>query len=219
MSKRNQIKQYVERQRPFFVTESGITVHVKPIEMDAAKLMEDGLAEDYRASGKPIDAPEIEVDVAGGKKVKRPLTEKNLFVEGDETESARRIALWTAHTEAVEAMKFELGQLTIEYLLDGIDEQLPEDESWMRRFERLHIKVPADLYDRLIFYKRHVLIVTPGDYGNMQAEIAVASSSGTLDREEVEAEVATFLDKTRIRLKGMAAERTSQKVTQGQVEA
>ena len=219
VSKREQIQSYTERERPFFISESGVTIHVKPLEMDAAKLMEDGLAEDYGAAGQPIDAPEIEVEVAGGSKVKRILTEKNLVVADNDEETSRRQALWLAHQDAVNRMKIELGQLTIEYLLDGIDEELPEDTSWIHRFERKHIKVPADPYDRLLFYKKHVLIITPGDLARMQAEVALVSSSGTLERKEVEAQVASFLSQARIRVQKLDAGRTKAKAAQGSVAA
>jgi len=200
VSKREQIQSYTERERPFFISESGVKIKVRPLEMDAAKLMEDGLAADYRAAGEPIDAPEVNVEVAGGSTVKRILTEKNLVVADDDEETARRQALWLAHQDAVTRMKVELGQLTIEYLLGGIDEELPEDESWIQRYERLHIHVPADKYDRLVFYKKHVLIVTPGDLARMQAEVMLVSSSGTLERKEVEAQVASFLRQARVRV-------------------
>ena len=184
-------KDVIIENRPSFRNESGVVVHVRPIALDDMNMIEDNLKADYRKRGKPIDPPEIEVEVAGGGKAKRPLT-KTTLVTPDEAETARRAELWAAHQAALDELSTEYGQIMLEYVLDGVDEPLPEDPSWQTKFKRWKYVIPEDPFELELFYKKHVLLKTPGDFIHAQQEVMLISSSGTLDRKRIEAQMDAF---------------------------
>lgn len=208
-----------EDKRPFFINESGVKVHIRPIEVDASELIESGLKDEYRAKGKPIDPPEIEITTAGGTKVKQPLTDQKLTVEGDEQETAKRQAEWLAYVEAKAEFDAEFGRLSMELLLDGIDEPIPPDEEWIPRFKYLHMPVPDDPIAREFWYKRRTFVKTPGDMAKLQSEVLLLSSSGTLDRKKVEAKVEAFFRQARLQGQDLDAEGAEGETPEESVEA
>lgn len=205
--------------RPHFYTESGLKIHVRAIELDGLNLIDEGARKYYRNLGEPVDPPTIEVKTAGGDKVKRPLTERNLTVENDPEETERRQALWDAHLAALNKVAVEIGRVSAEYLLDGIDEQLPEDDGWARKLEHWHFEIPDDPVLREIVYKQRVLIKTPVDFARMQAEIMMISSSGTMDREEIDAQIASFFRDIRLRPAKVDPQGVEGETTPGPVES
>lgn len=203
--------------RPYFFTEGKRKIHVRPVALDDMQLLTQGIEADYRKAGKPIDKPMIDVETAGGGKIRRELTATTLVVDNDPAETARRTALWNDHILAVEQMNTESNQIVVEYMLDGIDEPMPEDDGWLKRFRRWHFQIPDEPEERELFYKKHVLIKTPLDTINLQFEVMMVSASGTLDRKKMEAEKATFFRKIATQIQNVDINGTAEKASQEQV--
>ncbi len=204
--------------RPYFWTEGHKKIHIRPVAMDDVRLMQDGIEEDYRKMGKPIDPPKIKLAIAGGSSVDRELTAGMIQVADDSEETARRQQLWNDHQAALKEMNDESNDLMMEFILDGIDESMPETDDWTKRFIRRHMQIPDSQEEREIFYKKHILIITPLDMLNLEKEVMIASSSGTLDRKKVDSQMDTFFRKITSKIQNMDITGVTEETTQEQVD-
>lgn len=180
-------------QRQVLVTEDGLEYPIRSISMLDLQAAKTGLENEYRARGEPIDVPTYEVTLTGGVKVLHNLTEKNLVVAKDPAETKRRETAWAEYQAALGRMDAEYGAISRDIFLDGLDVELPSDESWIERRRRRHIEVPDDLYARLNYYKMNEILRTPGNLVRLQEEVILLSSSGGVSRSEIEAAGDSFL--------------------------
>lgn len=178
------------------ITADGRKIPLKAISMLDLIEAQQNIEADFRTRGEPIDPPTYEVPVAGGGKIRKPLTPDILIVEGNEEETRRRQEAWKAHQEALSRMNEEIGRVTQLIILDGVDVQLPADRSWIERRKRRYLNVPEDDPDALlVYYKQHEVLVTPEEFLKVQNKIIVMSSSGAIPESAVEAAEAMFRNK------------------------
>jgi len=183
-----------EEQLPHFWTQDGRKVRIKTVSIFEVQEAELNIRQDY---ADKIIVPTYETVTAGGTKKAHDLTEKNLVVEGDEVETARRQADWLQYQNMVKEMEGEISKTSLSIIMDGIDET-PEDDTWIPKRKARHLSVPpedATQDEIILFWKTAVLLRNNiADILAAQNEILVLSTSGIATREEIEAAQATFPD-------------------------
>lgn len=179
--------------RPFFVAEDGRELPVRSISILDLQSAKTGLENEYRDRGEIMDPPTYDVTLPGGVTVKHAVTEKNLEVQGNEAETARRKKEWAVYQEVQNRLDAEYGTISRDIFLDGLDVELPEDDTWIKRREKRHIEIPTDPYDRLNYYKLTEILRTPGNLVKLQSEVILLSSSGGVKRSDIEAAGDSFL--------------------------
>lgn len=185
--------------RKTFITEDGREIPIKAISLLELNMAEEGIKAEYIERGEPITPPTYSVETVGGDKETHPLTADNLVTD-DPTETERRTRLWAEHQDALNRMESEIGRIKTSIVMEGID-IAPENDDWLARKKRLHIKVPDDPDERLLFYKMTEAVKTPADLSSIQLEIIVLSSSGAIDRKAADAAKESF----RSKLQGIAS--------------
>lgn len=180
-------------EKPYFYTEDGRKVNICSISLADLKMAEIGIREEYKARGEPIDPPTYETLTAGGDKIKHVLDETCLVKKDDPEETTRRTMAWFAYQDALSRMQAEIGSVTNDIILDGIDEPLPADDSWVEKKKKRHINVPSDPEGKLKAYKVGVVLRTPRDFLLAQQAIIFLSSSGSVSKEALEAAGESFL--------------------------
>lgn len=190
------------------LSEDGTKVYIQAISLLELQKVEEGITAEYKAKGEPIDPPTYEVTTAGGGKIKLPMNETNLEVEGNPQESAKRQLDWQMHQDALARMKNEIGSISTEIIMEGVLCDPPSEE-WIAKKRKRHIIIPEDPDERLLYYKMTEILRTPGDIVKAQSEIMLLSSSGAVKREDIEAAGAMFLRQIRL-----AAERPAGEVVE-----
>lgn len=193
-------------EKPFFYTEDGRKVYFQSISLMDISEAEKGIEQEYRERKEPIDAPTYTVEAVGGAKITKELTKDNLLVEGNETETERRMKAWAEYEVATNAMKSEIGTVTTEIILDAIELDVTDEElqAWAEKKRKRHIKIPTEKEELVKRYKMGELLRTPKDLLKAQGEIMVLSSSGAVTREAVEAAEDTFLRSLQEKANGQA---------------
>ena len=184
-----------------YITVEGKSVPYKPISFTKRDLIKNGLEEEFRESGEPLDAPIIEVDVYGGDKIEQELTEGMLAVEGDEEESLRRKALWDAHIDAKARFEKELNKSLNHLTMSAILVELPEDDTWIAEQKKLHIRVPKDPDELREHYIQTEILTSLEDVFEINSLIFEKSAVRDLDYGEVAAAKDSFRDTLRRALK------------------
>lgn len=182
-----------EIERPSCITEDGRKVYIQSISMLEYSKVEEGVKREYVERGEPIDPPMYEVTTVGGGKVKLPLDGKNLTVEDNEEETARRTLEWQSHINALNRMRAEVGAITQDIVLEGVLAIPPMDDAWIEKRRKRKIILPEDPEELLKYYKMTEILRTPSDYILAQGAIMVLSSSGAIKQEDVDAAGASFL--------------------------
>lgn len=180
-------------EKPHFYTEDGRKVPICSISLTDLKMAEIGIRQEYAERGEPIDPPTYEVKTVGGDVITHFLDETCLEATGNPEETVRRKTAWLNHLDALSRMKAEIGAVTNDIFLDGIDVTLPEDKSWIEIKRKRHIRVPDDPEEQLRAYKVGVILRTPRDFVLAQQAIIFLSSSGAVSMEALEAAGESFL--------------------------
>lgn len=207
-----------------FVTEDGREYPIRSISLMDFKEVENGIVAEWKERGEYPEIPTYQVEIAGGDKISYPLSE-TLLDTPDPIESARRKAAWAVYSEAMDRLAAEQSKALLAIILDGLDVQLPADDTWIARRKKRHIHIPenvlSDPDELLQYYKMSEILKTPGDIVGLQQEILILSSSGKVDRAAVEAAGDTFLRQLQDigKGEGNTAKRPRQKTRSGQVGA
>ena len=178
-----------------FTTMAGLEIPFEPASAVEIEMSESSLREEYKARGETLDVPTYEVEIAGSTP-ENPLTQT---FEHDETTLAtdEQKAKWAAYLDANRRLSIELAKIRTEIVLDCLKVELPKDTAWMDRQRRHRIKLPEDLYDLRHHYIRTEILKSAEDLYMAMQKIIVASLSGSVDEETIEAGLRTFRNSVR----------------------
>lgn len=174
---------------------AGLEIPFEPASAVEIEMSESSLREEYKARNEPIDIPTYTVEIAGSTPEK-PLTQ--LFQHDETTLTTDEYkAQWAAHKIAIQRLETELAKIRTEIVLDCLQIELPENTNWMSRQKRHKIKLPEDLYDLRHHYIRTEILKSAEDLYMAMQKIIVASLSGSVDEETIEAGLRTFRNSIR----------------------
>ena len=189
-----------------YITVEGRAIPYKPISFTKRDLIKNGLEEEFRERGEPLDPPVIETEVYGGDKIEQELTDGMLVVEGDEEESARRKALWDAHIDAKDRYEKELSKSLNHLTMSAILIDLPEDDKWIAEQKKLHIRIPENADKLREHYIQTEILTSLEDVFEINSLIFEKSAVRDLNYGEVAAAKASFRDTIRRALQGEGTE-------------
>lgn len=171
----------------FFETTAGTKIKIQPIAMLDLQLAQNAVEREFRSRGEPIDPPTYEIETVGG--------DKEIFNHNEETirnASPEEKAGWERHIEATTRMGLEIQERTALVFLEGACIELPSDDGWAKRRERLFgEKVPEDLEQMKLYYVNNVLLKTPADKAGLMLAIQRLSLTGA-NEEAIEAMESLF---------------------------
>lgn len=131
-------------------TTNGMTIGIRAVSQSLTQMVS--------ASVKFPERPSYTITLPGGNTQSFPHDEKSIEQTPEDKQK------WLEYQQAVRAASLEQQRRTLElFILEGTDIVLPDDDSWMRRQERLGITIPEDETDRLIHYATTQVLVTADD--------------------------------------------------------
>jgi len=170
-----------------YITEAGDEMPVLPVSLVDLQLAEQGLRDEYKARGEPLDPPRYEIEVFGGGKE---------WHDHDATtpRTDEEKAAWAAHVDALARFESERGLIIQQMIFeDGIPVTIPADGEWEAKMARRHVALPADPEERRTQYIISRYLKTPADLKGAIARIMVLSAKGHDNQKEIEATMAGFL--------------------------
>ena len=137
-----------------FKTKSGITLNIRSVPSAKIGLIQSKVRNELKARGLAVDPPEVTLKSADGREWTMPLqydasTGKGNLVDSDEAETARRLALWRAHEDALAQVQTETWEQAMKvYLSLGLTFTMPTEDSdewsdWVEELEYLGQEVPG----------------------------------------------------------------------------
>jgi hypothetical protein len=177
----------IKPDRLVFYTSAGLEVEFEPVSPIVLEESEAGLLSEYKERGEPIDIPTYTVETAGGGSQVFEHDEKSLQTDEDK-------AKWKAYVDANQRLLAEQSQLRLEIVLSSLKIQLPEDNTWERKFKKWHVKVPEDPDEKLMFYIQREILKTPEDLFTAMTQVISTSMKGTVSEEAIEAASKSFRD-------------------------
>lgn len=168
-----------------FVTDAGLEIQYEPASALQIEMSEQGIRKQFKDDGASIDAPTYEVETAGGGKQTFFHDEKTL--ETDEQKEA-----WKNYQEDSARMSAEIVRVRNEILFDSILVGLPSDSTWETRQRKRYITVPDDPDEKRRHYIQTEILRTVNDVYGITEKIMVATLSGAVPEEAIQAASATF---------------------------
>ena len=146
-----------------FKTKSGITLHIRSVPSAKIGLIQSKVRNELKARGLAVDPPEVTLKSADGREWTMPLqydasTGKGNLVDSDEAETARRLALWRAHEDALVQVQTETWEQAMKvYLSLGLVFTMPTEDSdewsdWVEELEYLGQAVPSTRLEAKALY-------------------------------------------------------------------
>jgi len=177
-----------------YTTASGMAIPLSGISLIALERAEAGIEEDMRDEGARLDPPTYEVEVLGGDTLTYELDGDSLEAEGDPEETARRKREWHEYQAAKAELRKRQDDVRNEMIFDSIMLALPEDDGWMEKQRRYHIRIPEDLESRRRHWIETEVLKSIEDMVGMISYILAKSASGDIELEDVEAAKKSFRD-------------------------
>jgi len=167
------------------VTTEGIEVIVKPVSAQLFEQIGLNIEKKYRERGEPITPPTYEVSTIAGTVETHVHDESSLQTEEDKEK-------WAAYQDALARMSKEKSDLSTRFLLlNGVQFELPDNDTWIKRQESFGFVVPDDPTDRLLHYMMTELFKTVADVTNVTIKIVSLTYDG-IDPELLRAAEESF---------------------------
>lgn len=133
-----------------YTTKSGHELKIKIVKPLKIQRLQTTFKNRFTKNDEPIDPPYYYVKLAGGGRQRHYYNEKT--IRGDNVPESDKKA-WKAHRDALDRMETEIEERGLEILfIDGIEFDLPEDESWIEIHEYQGFDVPAHPQIRKVHY-------------------------------------------------------------------
>lgn len=197
-----------------YITVEGKRVPYKPIAFTKRELIRTGLESEYKERGESLDVPQIEIEVLGGEKLAIELSEENLVVDDNETETARRKDIWNKYLDTKKRFETELKKAHDNLQMSAILVELPEDETWINEQKKLHIHVPDDLEERRQHYIQTEVLTSFEDILEINSLIFTKSAIRDLSVQELAAAKDSFRHQILGTLKGQTEANTGAETDQ-----
>lgn len=187
-----------EQKKNVFRTLAGLEIEFEPISMSTLVLAEQGVEAFFRERGDPIDKPTYKIAVEGGDEIEFELDADHLEASNkdgtpNEEETYKRKSLWSAHQLAVLALAREKQKVQSSVMYDALHIELPKDDGWIKRQERLYVKVPRDdPYELRRHYIETEVLKTVSDIIELTTRIMEFSTAGVLTEETLAAARQSF---------------------------
>lgn len=163
------------------MTTAGIEVPFTPISMQFIRDMEEGIKQEFLENGKPVNPPMYKVETVNGGEEWHEHNETTI-----ETDEEKR--LWLDYIKAKDELtKFTNDERSKYIMLEGVLLDPPENDEWLKKYKRWHVKNIPDVTDReglKIFWLMRELFKTPEDVMSITSEIMKSSMSG-VDPEDI----------------------------------
>lgn len=167
-----------------YTTKSGHEIKIKTVKPLKIQRLQATFKNRFLNNDEPIEPPFYYVKLAGGGRQRHYYTAET--IKGDNIPDADRIA-WKAHREALGRMEDEIEERGLEILfIDGIDFDLPEDESWIEIHEYQGFDVPSNPVIRKVHYLLTEVLTT--DEAIELASIIMNRSQSETEKKLQEAE-------------------------------
>lgn len=174
-----------------FITTAGIEIPIKPISLLDLQLAQNVVRKEFEDRGEPIDPPtykEIILEDTPEQSINEVPYTKALIKDAPEEDKAK----WDAYVEAMGRLQEVTLERTGLVFLEGIEYELPADDSWIRRRKKLFNEdVPEDEDEKLLYYINKIVLKTPADQQGLTEEIFKISMTGA-DEEAISAMEALF---------------------------
>lgn len=123
-----------------------------------------------RTTKSEVQPPTYEVEVVGGEKQTYALDEKI-------AENKGRLDEWQAFVKAKKEQDAAYSKKFTELIIwDGIGVEVPgPDSEWQKNCDYFGIKIPENPIERKLFYVYNEVLVSPGDIGELIAEVFTVS--------------------------------------------
>lgn len=157
-----------------FETVAGDVIEIKPISLLDLQLAQQAVEKEFKEKGYKLEPPKYEVEVLGGEKEHHFHTSETIKEASEEDK-----AEFEQYLKDTQLMNEEIQKRTAYIFLDGMVINLPDDNSWAKRRERLFGETIPDNEDDLrLYYANNVLLKTPHDKQNIMLEIQKLSMTG-----------------------------------------
>lgn len=158
-----------------FETVAGDVIEIRPISILDLQLAESAAKKWCKEQGYKLEPPTYEVEALGGEIEYHPHSEITI----QEVEDGKVLAEWEDYLQDNQRMREEVQKRTAYVFLDGMVINLPQDDSWAKRRERLFGEtIPTNEDDLKLYYVNNVLLKTPADKQNIMLEIQKLSLTG-----------------------------------------
>lgn len=143
-----------------YTTESGYTLHLKPVREPLVRARLRALEAEYRLAHPEINVPTYRAVTIAGDAQEIELDEKSLEDPGDPIATKINTARWNKHLAA----KKEWAEIAVEqeyltWLMLGVECELPE--GWEAEIEAVGVNLPADPAQRKALWLHYMVLAVP----------------------------------------------------------
>lgn len=193
-----------ENKNNIITTTSGIELVIRPVSITVMEGFNSRVRKELEEKGEAVAIPTYELPTAGGGV--EVLEHNETTLETDEDKKA-----WQEYIEYEQKISALATERTNNYvLLEGIDIELPEDESWvMKQVEYYGMEVPDNPVERKKHWLTTEILKTPADLVNVFSKILRLSYDG-LAEEDIESAEDSFKAFFRVGRKENTAEQNKE---------
>lgn len=181
-----------------FKTKSGLTLNIRSVPSAKIGLIQSKVRNELKARGLAVDPPEVTLKSADGREWTMPLQydaatgKGNLVDSSDEAETARRLALWRAHEDALAQVQTETWEQAMKvYLSLGLVFTMPTEDSdewsdWVEELEYLGQEVPGTRLEAKALYIT-TRVLEDDEIAKVLPQVMAASQGDMVTEAEKEA--------------------------------